>query len=342
MISIDGSEGEGGGQVLRTALALSMVTGKPFTMEKIRGKRAKPGLMRQHLACVKAAAEITGASHEGATVASTRLVFRPGPVRAGGYTFAIGTAGSTTLLLQTVLPALMLLDAPSSVTVTGGTHNAMAPSFDFIDEAFLPLVRRIGFDAHAVLIRRGFYPAGGGEIQVSTRPRLGTQVLALMDAGQRLRQEARAIVANLPYNIAEREAEAFRLALNWPLESCLGRTDADAEGYGNVVVASLVHEHVTEVFTGFGERGVSAERVAGDLATEVKQYIMADAPVGPHLADQLLLPMGLSRGGMFITSQLTAHFHTNARIIETFLPVEIETALLDGKRWSVAVRSATD
>jgi RNA 3'-terminal phosphate cyclase (ATP) len=286
---------------------------------------------------VKAAAEISGAGHDGAAVGSTRLSFWPRQVRPGTYRFAIGTAGSTTLVLQTVLPALMLLDLPSSVTVTGGTHNQMAPSFDFLDQAFMPLLRRMGFDTHAVLIRRGFYPAGGGEIQLSIGPRGAGLPLMLTESGRRLRQEARAIVANLPYSIAEREAEAFRIAMNWKHASCYARTDADAPGPGNVLVASLVHDQVTEVFTGFGRQGVSAERIAGDLAAVVKAYLKVGAPVGEHLADQLLLPMVLGAGGVFLTSEPTEHTHTNISVIHQFLSTDISVAERDDKRWLITI-----
>jgi RNA 3'-terminal phosphate cyclase (ATP) len=339
MILIDGSQGEGGGQILRSALSLAMVTGQPFTLGNIRVRRPKPGLMRQHLACVRAAAEICGAICEGAAVGSARLVFRPGTPRAGDYAFAVGTAGSTVLVLQTVLPALMRLDAPSSVVVTGGTHNHMAPSFDFLDQAFLPLLRRMGFDAHAALARRGFYPAGGGEIRLDVASPGAPRPLALTESGERLRQKARAIVANLPWDIARREAEAFGAAMSWPDGNCLARTDAEAAGPGNVLVASLVHEHVTEVFTGFGQPGTPAEQVAGELAREVRAYLAAGAPVGPHLADQLLLPMALGAGGVFVTGRPTEHFRTNAGVIAQFLGWTIGVEHLDDRRWRVKVPS---
>jgi RNA 3'-terminal phosphate cyclase (ATP) len=166
MITIDGSEGEGGGQILRTALSLSVATGKPFTIRSIRVRRTKPGLMRQHLTAVKAAAEISGARVEGAEVGATSLVFSPGPVKAGDYVFRIGSAGSTTLVLQTVLPPLAIAGAPSRIVIEGGTHNMGAPPFEFLDRAFLPLIRRMGFDVTARLTRHGFYPAGGGMIEV--------------------------------------------------------------------------------------------------------------------------------------------------------------------------------
>ena len=169
MIELDGSQGEGGGQILRTSLALSMATGQPVAIEKIRAGRAKPGLMRQHLACVKAAAQISGAQVEGAELGSQSLRFVPGPVRAGEYRFAIASAGSCMLVLQTVLPPLLLADAPSHLHLSGGTHNPMAPPFHFLERAFAPLVRRLGADLQLVLRRCGFYPAAG-TMAASTSP----------------------------------------------------------------------------------------------------------------------------------------------------------------------------
>src|SRR5262245_60443308 len=167
---IDGSQGEGGGQILRTALALSLVTGAPFRVEKIRAGRQKPGLLRQHLTAVTAAVEIGGAAVEGATLGSRELSFRPGSVRPGAYRFAVGTAGSAALVLQTVLPALLTATGPSTVVVEGGTHNPHAPPFDFLALAFLPLLARMGARAQATLDRPGFYPAGGGQLTVEITP----------------------------------------------------------------------------------------------------------------------------------------------------------------------------
>ncbi|OYV06181.1 MAG: RNA 3'-phosphate cyclase, partial [Verrucomicrobiales bacterium VVV1] len=159
-IQLDG--GEGGGQMLRTALSLAMITGQPFRMVRIRGKRQRPGLMRQHLTCVNAACAVSGGTADGAEIGSTELVFRAGKVRGGVYDFAIGTAGSTGLLFQTLLPALLLADASSTLRLSGGTHNPMAPPFEFLDRVFLPAIRRMGAVASIRLIESGFAPAGGG------------------------------------------------------------------------------------------------------------------------------------------------------------------------------------
>jgi RNA 3'-terminal phosphate cyclase (ATP) len=170
MIELDGSVGEGGGQILRTSLALSMCTGQPVTLNNIRAKRAKPGLMRQHLTCVDAAREVSGAQVQGAELGSQSLAFEPGRVRAGDYRFNVGTAGSCTLVLQTVWPALLLAGERSTLTLQGGTHNPMAPPFHFLERSFAPLVRRLGAGVSLTLRRHGFYPAGGGEMQATVEP----------------------------------------------------------------------------------------------------------------------------------------------------------------------------
>ncbi len=191
VISIDGSHGEGGGQILRTALSLSAVTGKPFAIENIRARRSKPGLMRQHLTAVKAAAAICGAKADGAEVGSTRLRFEPGSLKAGEYAFNIGSAGSTSLVLQTVLPPLALADGASRVTLQGGTHNTGAPPFEFLDRAFLPLIRRIGFNADVELRRFGFYPAGGGEVRVEIQAPSTLEPLVIDERGAALLEKAK-------------------------------------------------------------------------------------------------------------------------------------------------------
>ena len=205
MLTIDGSQGEGGGQVLRSALALSLVTGRPFAIENIRAGRKKPGLLRQHLTAVLAAAEVGRAEVEGATMGSRHLVFRPSGVRSGNYAFRVGTAGSATLVLQTVLPALLLAEGESNLTLEGGTHNPFAPPVDFLVNAYLPLVNRLGPRVEVRLIRPGFYPAGGGEFTVRVQPARQLGRLALVDRGQIVARRVRVLLGHLPRHIAERE-----------------------------------------------------------------------------------------------------------------------------------------
>lgn len=335
MITIDGSAGEGGGQVLRTALSLAMVTGKAFAIEKIRAKRSRPGLLRQHLTCVLAAEKICGATMTGGELGSTAVTFVPGPIKGGAYQFAIGTAGSTTLVFQTILPALLRANEPSQVLLSGGTHNTMAPSFDYLDRVFCPLLWRMGASAALRLRRPGYYPAGGGVWEAKIAP---SQLVPLVieEAGKRVSQRVRADVSVLPFSIAQREVATALKLLNWPDECGLART-VKADGHGNVVMVEVAHEHVTEMFTGFGETRVSAEEVAARVVDEVRDYLAVGAPVGPHLADQLLLPMALAGGGSFVTGALTEHARTNMDVIGRFLPVGFAVEQVDGKRRRVRV-----
>ena len=293
MITIDGSQGEGGGQVVRSSLALALVTGQSVTIQRVRARRQKPGLMRQHLTAVQAAMQVSSAHVQGAELGSKQLVFRPGAVQAGQYTFRIGTAGSTTLVLQTILPALIVAEAASSIELEGGTHNPLAPPYDFLARAYLPLVARLGPRVEAVLHRPGFFPAGQGQITATVHPTRQLGRLELLERGALIGRKVRALVAQLPRHIAERECRAIAQATGWD-ESCFEVDQiADAPGPGNALTIELQFEHVTEVFTGFGERGVPAEVVAQRTLDQAQQYLDSDVPVGEHLADQLLLPLGI-------------------------------------------------
>ena len=257
MIAMDGSAGEGGGQILRTAMGLSLVTGKPFHIQRIRAGRAKPGLMRQHLTAVRAAAEVGDARVEGASLGSVELTFVPAKVRPGEYSFDVGTAGSATLVLQTVLPALILANRPSQLCLRGGTHNTHAPPFDFLQKAFLPLLGRMGPKVEAALDRPGFYPAGGGQVTVAIQPCAKLQPIELLQRGRIVRRLARGMVSRLPRHIAEREVETVRRRLSWPPD-CTAVEEVESPGPGNVLIVEVQSEQVTEVFSGFGEKGVRA------------------------------------------------------------------------------------
>jgi RNA 3'-terminal phosphate cyclase (ATP) len=324
MIVIDGAHGEGGGQVLRTSLALSLATGKPFRIENIRAKREKPGLLRQHLTAVNAAVEVGDASVEGASMGSVTLVFVPKTLRAGDYRFSIGTAGSTTLVLQTILLPLILADGASTVAIEGGTHNPAAPPFEFLERAFLPLLRRMGAEIELTLVRPGFYPAGGGAIRVSIAPSNALGVLDLERRGEIVSRRIRAVVANLPYTIAQREVQTAAAELEWGEECLEAHTLTGSAGPGNTVSITVESENVTDVFTAFGARGVRAEQVAHDAAKQARRYINGEAAVGEHLSDQLMLPMALAGGGVFTTTPLSGHASTNLEVIRKFLDLKIE------------------
>ena len=337
MLTIDGAMGEGGGQVLRTSLALSLVTGQSLRMTGIRARRDRPGLMRQHLAAVHAAQQIGEAEVTDDRIGSRNLTFIPRALRAGDYRFAIGTAGSTTLVLQTVLPALLLAPGPSTVLLEGGTHNPNAPPFDFLQKAFLPLLERMGPRVSAVLERYGFYPAGGGRVRVTVAPaRLAP--LDLRERGSVRACRARSVVARLPRGIAQRELAAIGQRLGWEADRLQAEEVSDVSGPGNVLTVEIESAHVTEVFTGFGERGVPAERVAEGVANEASHYLAAGVPVGAHLADQLLVPLALAGAGRFKTLAPSLHTRTNIEVIQRFVPVAFEWGREQPDVWEIHVR----
>lgn len=337
MIKIDGNQGEGGGQILRTALALSMVTGQPFRIENIRANRPKPGLLRQHLTSTLAAAEVCAGTAIGAELGSTALEFRPGPVRGGNYSFAIGTAGSTTLVLQTVLPALMLASEPSTLTISGGTHNAFAPTATFLKHAFLPILTRMGPKVSIHLDRFGFYPGGGGQIRIVIEPTERLTPIELVETSPVVAQRAVATIAGLEVTIAKRELSTIGAMLGWQDECLKIEQVQESSGPGNALSLIVQREDLTEVFTGFGERGVSAERVASNAAKEVQRYLAAGVPVWEYLADQLMLPLALAGGGAFVTGPLSEHAKTNVQVIASFGHHRIHQKIGKDERTTVSV-----
>jgi RNA 3'-terminal phosphate cyclase (ATP) len=338
-ITVDGSEGEGGGQILRTALALSLVTGRPFRIERFRAGRRKPGLLRQHLTAVQAAVDVSGARVSGAELGSRALSFEPAQVRGGDYHLAVGTAGSATLGLQAVLPALLVAREPSRLTLEGGTHNPYAPPFDFLAKTFLPVLRRMGAVVEVSLETYGFYPAGGGRFSVTIEPSPRLSRLSLLERGE-TRVHARALVALLGANIAKRELRVVRERLGIEPEPCQAETGETSVGPGNVLMIMIEGETVSEVVTGFGVKGVSAEKVAEHACNEVQAHLAAGVHVGIHLADQLLIPMALVGRGTFRTRKPTAHTMTNADVIQRFLDVSVAVEHEGNDVYRVSVGSA--
>lgn len=348
-VHINGSQGEGGGQILRSSLALALVTGRTVSVENIRAGRAKPGLMKQHLTAVQAAATVCGGGVHGAGIGSRSLTFEPRPVRVGRHHFKVGTAGSATLVLQTVLPALLIAHGTSELTLEGGTHNPWAPPFEFLEKAYLPLVNRMGPRVAARLHRHGFYPAGGGRLTVTIQPARQLAGFDLLERGPVLAHSARAIVANLPDHIARREVERILTTMSWD-PNCGSSHRVEAFGPGNIAWAEIQGEHVCEVFTAFGRLGTRAEQVADEVTAQVCEYLDADVPVGPHLADQLLLPLAIGAWqskqageiyrSEFRTVPLTGHATTHINILRQFLEIDIHVEpSSDARTCHVVIRS---
>jgi RNA 3'-terminal phosphate cyclase (ATP) len=337
-LHIDGSLGEGGGQILRSSLALSLATGRPFAIDGIRAGRKRPGLAHQHRCAVLAAAAVGTAEVEGAEIGSTSLRFAPRAVAGGDFIFEIGTAGSTTLVLETILFALLGAPRPSTVRITGGTHNPTAPPFDFLDRALRPLLARMGAEFSLALVRPGFHPGGGGVIEMSVAPsRLAP--LEVLERGRIRELRGTIWLSALPAHIADREIARLDDRLGIPPQAIDVPAISDPVGPGNAVVVDVVSEGLTEVFTAFGRRGLPAEEVVDAVAREAKNYRKAEAPVSAHLADQLLLPLALAGGGRFRTVDPTSHTRTQAALIEQFLLVAVRTSRNGRDDHTIEVRS---
>lgn len=345
-IEIDGSQGEGGGQMVRTSLGLSIVTGQRVRIVNVRAGRAKPGLMRQHLTAVKAAAEVSDAKVTGDAIGSTSISFEPRTFRPGKYHFKIGTAGSASLVLQTILPALLLADSETEVTIEGGTHNDKAPPFEFLERAFTPLVRRMGPQIELSLERFGFFPAGGGVLHARVKPVPILKGYDILERGDIARRCVTARVAGLPIHIAEREVDVVRRGLQWTEAESVAETIA-ASCPGNYLWIEMASSQVTEIVTGFGKTNTKAEIVAREALGEARDYIKSNVPIGIHLADQWMLPLALSAwqakhhgamgGGRFKTQPLTLHSTTHLQIIERFLGISTRVEEAEGRAQLVTI-----
>ncbi|HHI80630.1 MAG TPA: RNA 3'-terminal phosphate cyclase [Planctomycetes bacterium] len=391
-LHIDGSLGEGGGQILRSSLSLSLLTGRPFTLTNIRAKRKKPGLLRQHLTAVLAAAQVSGSTVHGAELGSDRLEFEPAAPRRGDYHFNIGSAGSTILVLQTLLPAFLPpsaargnakdamgdprgyshpmpkgngkekengkekgkgkedshassretakvdshaspqavnpgagpLAGPVRFTLEGGTHNPFAPPYGFFANAFLPILQRMGVPVSAELHRPGFYPAGGGRLSLQLGSVPSLKPLDLTERGPLQHIHARILSAHLDPNVAKRESRVLQKRLNLPPEAIEIQDFPNSAGPGNLIEVHIHHQNIHEVITSVGRKSLRAESVAQRAATQTRNYLASQAPVGPHLADQLLIPFALAGRGSFRTLPLTPHCRTNLDILQQFTGVTFQ------------------
>jgi len=329
MIEIDGTFGEGGGQILRTSLALSALTGQPFRIARIRGRRAKPGLHRQHLTSVLAAQQIAEAEVRGAELGSHELTFIPRRLAGGEFRFDIQTAGSAMLVLQTVLPPLFHAEHPAVVTVRGGTHNPMSPPFDHFAETFAPAIARMGFRVRARLIGHGFFPAGGGEVVAEIEPARAPAPTDFVPPTGPVVLSARVLLARLPDRVWENEKRALE-SLGLEFAAIERRNITDSAGPGNcveiVVDRGQGEQRSRSVLTAFGERGRPSAAVVAEVAGYARDLIAhPEAAVDRFQADQLLVYLAMAGGGSLTTSTLSLHATTNTAVIERFMPVRFET-----------------
>jgi len=343
MIELDGSEGEGGGQILRSSLALSILTGRPFKLVNIRANRSKPGLQPQHLMCVRAAGQISSANYKGASVGSSVLYFEPGTVKSGTYTFSIGTAGATSLVLHTIyLPLALRGSASSKITITGGTHNPHAPCYHFNRTTWGVYLKRVGIHVEQELIRPGFYPRGGGEIRAVIHPCPRVNGLHLTHCPTLTTAGGFSAVAGLPIAIAKRQARRLTHRLKQEgIESHIPFEEWEAASPSTVAAVIFRQAAIPTLFFSLGERGKPAESVADDAADEALRYMDAQAPVDAHSADQLLLPLAFSSDASeFRTSEITRHLTTNISTLAKFLDRNISLVSEEGPAGTVRIDAA--
>jgi RNA 3'-terminal phosphate cyclase (ATP) len=330
VIVIDGSLGEGGGQVLRSALSLSLLTRQAFTLNNIRADRPRPGLCAQHLAAVQAAAQISHARVEGDRIGSKHIIFSPGPIVTGDYHFDIGTAGATSLVFQTLLLPLAQEQGISTLSITGGTHVPWSPCYHYLAWHWDHMLSKMGVRFELKMIRAGFYPQGGGEIQASMPGGSQLQGINLIDRGKLLRVKGLSGIANLPQDIAERQRNQTLSRLKHLVE--MADIDITIESFsayskGTVLLLLAEFEYSQACFFALGARGKPAEQVADEAVHELAGFLKTDGAVDAWLADQLLVPMAMAANGNFSsslhTSEVTLHLLTNAEVIRYFLPVNI-------------------
>ena len=326
LVLLDGARGEGGGQILRTALSLSLITGRPFRIERIRANREQPGLRPQYLAAVQAAAELSNADVDGAEVGSRELVFRPGEFTPRDLTFDIGTAGATALVLQTLhLPIAMRAEGPVLVRLLGGTFNTKAPSFPFLARTWRDYLRRMGLEISLAMPRAGFYPRGGGHLEAWIEPGK-PKALNLTERPPLTRLVGEAGIANLPGRlIAERLGDRASLRLaERGLSVDISRIEWRSPGQGAVLSLSAIHGDVTTTFVSLGERGKPSEAVADEAVSALLDYEHHPGAVDEHSADQLLLPLALADApSTYTVTRITDHLLTNAETIGSFIDRDI-------------------
>ena len=351
-LEIDGSFGEGGGQILRSGLALSAILQRPIKITNIRAGRKNPGLSAQHLTGVHAITEITNAEVHGAEMRSQELTFTPHTLKPGNYIFDVArvqpSAGAISLIFQAIVLPLAFADAPSTVILRGGTHVAWSPTVHYIRELFLEYAKKFGVHAEITLNKWGWYPKGGGEaivkIQPISRKANGNPALKefrLLERGELTEITGISAISNLPMSIAQRQQQrAIRRLRDITQNVNIELFDAPSIGQGTVVFLKAVFEHTVAGFSALGERGKRAEKVADEACDELREFINTDSAIEPHLSDQLVLLMALAEGhSAFTTSKITRHLTTNIWLVEKFLPIRFHVLGQEGKPGEVSIQT---
>jgi RNA 3'-terminal phosphate cyclase (ATP) len=339
MLEIDGSFGEGGGQILRTSLSLSCLLNKPFRLFNIRRKRKKSGLMPQHLMGIRSLKLISNARVDGDSQGSTELLFEPGEVKAGDYFFDIGTAGSTSLLLQAILPPLIFANDRSSLTLKGGTHVPFSPPFHYINKIFIPVLNKLGIKVKATIESYGFYPKGGGKVHAEIRPIDEIEAVNYLERGELKNVYGFSGVGNLPLTIAERQKNAALAVLaSQGINAGIETISVSTLGQGTFIFLGAETENCLAGFSSLGERGKKAELVGEEAAKKFLDYYSASACLDRNLADQIVLYLAISKGeSSFTTAEISGHLLTNLWVIQKFLGIRYTIEGETGKPGRVTI-----
>jgi len=324
---IDGSYGEGGGQILRTALTLSSLTSRPVRIEKIRAGRKNPGLQQQHLTCLRAAGQLTEANVEGDQFSSQSVGFAPKGIRGGEFQFDVsedrGSAGSVGLVLQALLPILAFADSESDVRVRGGTHVSWSPPYHYVDRVLLKTLSAMGLEAECDLVSWGFYPLGGGEVRLRVKP-VGRLIgLKISERGNLKGVKGVSAVANLPPSVAQRQKlRAVRRLSAEGIEAEIEETEVKAKGKGSFLFLLAEYENCVCGFSSLGAKGRTSEQVADQTVDQIMKHQKTHSALDPNLADQLIIYASIAEGETsFTTSRITKHLTTNLWVISQFLPI---------------------
>ncbi len=340
LIEIDGSFGEAGGQILRTSLSLSCLLRKPLRIFNIRKGRKKPGLMPQHLTAVRVMQLISSAEVKGDEIGSTELYFEPQDIKPGEIFYDIGTAGSTMLVLQTVLPCLAFSRGKSNVILKGGTHVPMSPSYHYIERIFCRFLKRIGITLNLSIEQYGFYPEGGGHIRAEIEPAKEIRPLTILEPGRLMKIEGISAVANLSLSIAERQREAFLKSishLSVPAE--IKCHSLRSPGQGTFIFIETIHEGSVAGFSSLGEKGKRAEMVGEEAAEKLLRHLKTSKALDPNMADQIVLYLSLTdQVSEFSTSEITGHLITNLWVLKKFLDIEYSVDGKEGESGAVKLR----
>ena len=330
LLEIDGNYGEGGGQILRSSLSLSAILQRPIRISSIRAGRKKPGLAAQHLTCVNAVAVVTDAEVIGGQLGSETLTFRPQEISGGNYTFDVAeirpSAGALSLVFQSVALPLSFAKVPSAVTLRGGTHVPWSPIVHYLQEVFIPMAAKFGFEGSIQLNRWGWYPKGGGDAIAKVKPTTNWRGVALKHRGRLQMIRGISAASNLPEHIINRQHNQIQKRLaRFDSPVSIERIKGDSVGQGTLVFLKAEFENVQAGFSVLGARGKRAERVADEACQALGNFLASDAAIEPYLADQLVLPMALATGeSRFTTSRITRHLTTNIWLVQQFLPVQFE------------------